>query len=174
MKFKGYRHLKDIILQSVRWYLRYNLSYRNLEEMLEERGVFVDHTSVFRWVIRLTPQLEAEFRKRKAPVGARWRLDETYVKVKGQHRYLYRAVDKAGNTIDFLLTARRDRAAALRFLEKAIGQNGLPELINIDKSGANTAGIEDYNESHCDAAPIEVRQGKYRSNIAPQDHRNIK
>ena len=173
MKLKGYRYPKDIIQQSVRWYLRYSLSYRDREEMLEERGVFVDHTSIFRWVIRLTPQLEAEFRKRKAPVGGRWRLDETYVKVKGQHRYLYRAVDKAGRTIDFLLTARRDRAAALRFLEKAIGQNGLPELINIDKSGANTAGIEDYNDAH-EGVEIEIRQCKYLNNIVEQDHRNIK
>ncbi len=140
--------------------------------MLEERGVFVAHTSIFRWVIRLTPQLEAEFRKRKAPVGVRWRLEETYVKVKGQHRYLYRAVDKGGNRMDFLLTARRDPAAALRFLEKAIGQNGLPELINIDKSGANTAGIEDYNDEH-EGVEIEIRHCKYLNNIVEQDHRNI-
>jgi transposase-like protein len=90
-----------------------------LEEVLEERRVFVDHTSVFRWVIRFTPLLLAAFKKRKAPVGKRWRMDQTYVKVKGQDRYLYRAVDKAGDTVDFLLTAHRDRDAARRFLEKS-------------------------------------------------------
>ena len=173
MKLKGYRFPPDIILQSVRWYLRYNLSYRDLEEMLEERGVFVDHTSIFRWVHRCTPELLVAFKDRKAPVGDRWRLDETYVKVNGQHRYLYRAVDKRGDTIDFLLTARRDSAAALRFLEKAIGHNGEPSLINIDKSGANKAGIEAYNAGH-DGPAIEVRQCKYLNNIVEQDHRSIK
>jgi putative transposase len=174
MRFKGYRFPTDLILLSVRWYLRYSLSYRDLEEMLEERGAFLDHTTVFRWVIRFTPMLLAAFKKRKAPVGGRWRMDETYVKVNGRDRYLYRAVDKAGDTVDFLLTAHRDRDAARRFLEKATGQNGVPTLINIDKSGANKAGIEDYNESHCDAAPVEVRQCKYLNNIVEQDHRNIK
>src|SRR6266852_4837033 len=157
MRFKGYRFPTDIILLSVRWYLRYNLSYRDLEEMLEERGAFLDHTTVFRWVIRFTPLLLAAFKKRKAPVGGRWRMDETYVKVKGQDRYLYRAVDKAGDTVDFLLTAHRDRDAARRFLEKATKHNGVPTLINIDKSGANKAGIEDFNAASHDAAPVEVR-----------------
>ena len=173
MNLKGYRHPKDIILQSVRWYLRYNLSYRDLEEMLEERGVFVDHTSIFRWVQRWTPEPLAAFKERKAHAGDRWRLDETYVKVSGQHRFLYRAVDRAGDTIDFLLTARRDAAAALRFLEKAIGQNGLPSFINIDKSGANKAGIEAYNDAY-DGPAIEIRQCKYLNNSVEQDHRNIK
>jgi transposase-like protein len=123
-------------------------------------------------VIRFTPLLLAAFKKRKARVGVRWRMDETYIKVKGQDRYLYRAVDKAGSTVDFLLTARRNRDAARRFLEKAIGQNGEPSLINIDKSGANKAGIEDYNDTH-DGPVIEVRQCKYLNNIVEQDHRSI-
>jgi putative transposase len=173
MDFKGFRFPKDLILLSVRWYLRYNLSYRDLEEMLEERGAFLDHTTVFRWVIRFTPFLLAAFKNRKSPIGGRWRMDETYVKVNGQDRYLYRAVDKNGDTVDFLLTARRDCRAARRFLEKAIDQNALPSLINIDKNGANKAGIEDYNANH-DAVDIEVRQCKYLNNIVEQDHRNIK
>lgn len=173
MKLKGYRFPRDIILQSVRWYLRYNLSYRDLEEMLEERGVVVDHTSIFRWVQRCTPLLTAAFKGRKAPVGRRWRMDETYVKVRGQDRYLYRAVDKAGDTVDFLLTARRDRDAARRFLEKAMGQNGRPSLINIDRSGANKAGIADYNDARA-KRPIAVRQCKYLNNVVEQDHRSIK
>ena len=99
------------------------MSYRNLEEMLAERGVAVDHSNVYRWVQKFTPQLEAAFRKgQKRPVGTRWRMDETYIKIKGQWKYLYRAVDRDGQTIDFLLTAHRDRKAALRFFKKAVRQ----------------------------------------------------
>jgi putative transposase len=175
MDTKGFRFPTDVIIVSVRWYLRYSLSYRDLEEMLAERGAGPDHTTIYRWVQRFTPELLAAFKKRKAPVGGRWRLDETYVKVKGKDRYLYRAVDKAGNTIDFLLTARRNRDAARRFLEKAIEGNGAPSLINIDKSGANTAGIRDYNADKGGwAADIEIRQCKYLNNIVEQDHRNVK
>jgi putative transposase len=102
------------------------MSYRQLEEMMEERGVEVDHSTLNRWVIKFAPLLEQQFRARKRPVGSSWRLDETYVKVRGSWKYLYRAVDKAGATVDFLLTAKRDRKAALRFLRKAIGQHGVP------------------------------------------------
>lgn len=156
----------------MRWYLRYGLSYRDLEEMLEERGVVVDHTAIFRWVQRCTPLLTDAFKDRKAPVGRRWRMDETYVKVKGQRRYLYRAVDKAGDTVDFRLTARRDREASRRFLEKATAQNGRPSLINIDKSGADKAGVADYNDARAEK-PIAVRQCKYLNNVVEQDHRSI-
>jgi putative transposase len=140
--------------------------------MLEERGVFLDHTTIFRWVIRFTPFLMSVFQKKKKPVGCRWRMDETYVKVNGKDRYLYRAVDKEGQTVDFLLTSRRDRKAARRFLEKAIKNCKAPTLINIDQSGANTAGIKDYNVEH--ETKIELRQCKYLNNIVEQDHRNIK
>ena len=125
--FKGHRFEKDIILPCVRWYLAYPLSYRNLEEMLEERGVQVDHTSIYRWVQKFTPQLEATFRNgKKHPVGRSWRMDETYIKIRGQWRYLYRAVDKAGQTIDFLFTAQRDKQAALRFLRQRFATMALP------------------------------------------------
>jgi len=156
MDTKGYRFPKDVILLSVRWYLRYALSYRNLEEMLAERGAGPDHTTVYRWVQRFAPQLSKAFRSRKLAVVDRWRLDETYVKVNVKDRYLYRAVDKNGDTVDFLLTARRNRAAARRFLERAIGNNGRPSLINIDKSGANKAGIDDYNRAHDELPAIET------------------
>ena len=157
---------------SVRWYLRFGLSYRDLEEMLEERGVFLDHTTIFRWVIRFTPFLLSAFQKKKRPVGGRWRMDETYVKVNGKDRYLYRAVDKEGQTVEFLLTSRRDRNASRRFLENAMKNTEDPSLINIDQSGANTAGIKDYNKKH--ETEIEIRQCKYLNNIVEQDHRNIK
>ncbi len=141
-------------------------------EMLEERGVEVDHSTLNRWVVKYVPLLDQQFRARKRPAGASWRLDETYVRVKGSWKYLYRAVDKAGATVDFLLTAKRDRKAALRFLRKAIGQHGVPEKITIDKSGANTAAIESYNEEH--ETNIEIRQNKYLNNIVEQDHRAVK
>ena len=116
--------------------------------------------------------LERQFRARKRLVGGSWRLDETYVKVKGCWKYLYRAVDKAGATVDFLLTAKRDRKAALRFLRKAIGQNDAPKKISIDKSGANTAAIESYKDE--EKADIEIRQVKYLNNVVEQDHRAVK
>ncbi|SUY92938.1 Uncharacterised protein [Buttiauxella agrestis] len=92
----------DIIAHSVRWYLAYSLSLRDLEDMMAERGILVDHSTLYRWVIRLVPLLDKAFRRRKHPVGRRWRMDETYIKVKGQWKYLYRAVDSNGQTIDFL------------------------------------------------------------------------
>jgi putative transposase len=118
----GDRHFKqELILQGVRWYLAYELSYRDIEEMLHERGISVDHSTIHRWVIHYAPQLEKEFRTKKRKPCDRWRLDETYIKVKGQWKYYDRAVDKQGETNDILLTAQRDKQAALRFLRKAIG-----------------------------------------------------
>jgi transposase-like protein len=172
IEFKGSHFQCAVILWAIRWYVAYPMSYRQLEEMLEERGVEVDHSTLNRWVVKYVPLLDQQFRARKRPVGASWRLDETYVKVKGSWKYLYRAVDKAGATVDFLLTAKRDRKAALRFLRKAIGQHDMPEKITIDKSGANTAAIETYNAEH--KTEIEIRRVKYLNNIVEQDHRAVK
>ncbi len=127
---------------------------------------------LYRWVIKFTPELEKAVRRLKRPSGKSWYLDETYIKVKGQWKYLYRAVDKEGNTVDYLLTAKRDRKAAKRFLLKAVRSNDEPTKINIDKSGANTAGINDYNDD--EGIDIEIRQNKYLNNIIEQDHRPIK
>ena len=159
ISFKGYSHPKDIILQAVRWYLAYTLSYRDIEEMLSERGIKVDHSTLNRWVLHFAPKLEAKFQKRKRRPGNRLKLDETYIKVKGQWMYLYRAVDKQGETIDFLLTKHRDMKAAKRFLKKAIKRNGKPSLINIAKSGANKAAIKSYNKEN--NTRIKIRQCKY-------------
>jgi putative transposase len=115
----------DVILMCVRWYVAYPLSLRNREEMTAERGISVDHSTAHRWAIKLLPALEKAFRSHKRPVGKSWRVGETYIKVKGQWKYLYRAVDKAGNTIDFLLRAHRNKAAARRYFEKSIAQNGV-------------------------------------------------
>ena len=120
VSFKGAHFPQDIILTCVRWYVAYPLSTRHVEELMQERGVSVDHSTVNRWVITYSPQLEEAFHRRKRLVRGSWRMDETYLKVKGQWYYLYRAVDKTGQTIDFLLTAQRDEPAAKRFLTKAI------------------------------------------------------
>ena len=170
--FKGRHHQQEIILQCVRWYVAYSLSYRDLNELMQERGYAVDHSTVQRWVVHYVPRIEKVFRKTKKRVGLRWRLDETYVKIKGEWKYLYRVVDKQGDTVDFLLTARRDKKAARRFLNKAIGSNGKPSLINIDKSGANTAAIKQYNTD--ENKRVKIRQCKYLNNIVEQDHRFIK
>jgi transposase-like protein len=172
IEFKGSHFERDVILWGVRWYVAYPISYRQIEEMMGERGVEVDHSTLHRWVLKYVPALEKAFLARKRPVGGSWRTDETYVKIKGTWKYLYRAVDKTGATEDFLLTATRDRKAALRFLRKAIRRHGVPEKITIDKSGANTAAIVSYNANH-DAA-VEIRQVKYLNNIVEQDHRAIK
>jgi putative transposase len=169
---KGAHFPQDIILMGVRWYIAYPLSTRHVEELMEERGVHVDHSTMNRWVIKYSPQLEEAFHRRKRPVWVSWRMDETYIKVKGQWRYLYRAVDKHGQTIDFLLTEHRDTEAALRFLKKAIRRNGLPETITIDGSDANAAAIKRYNEAH--GTTISIRQVKYLNNIVEQDHRGVK
>ena len=117
----------DVILVCIRWYAAYPLSYRHLEEMMEERGIEVDHSSINRWAIRFLPLLEKVFRKHKRPAGRSWRMDETYIKVKGVWKYLYRAVDKQGQTVDFLLSAKRDKEAARQFFDKAMQHNDDPE-----------------------------------------------
>jgi putative transposase len=172
LKFKGMRFPIDVILVCIRWYAAYPLSYRHLEEIMEERGVSVGHSSINRWTIRFLPLIEKMARKHKRPIGSSWRMDETYIKVKGVWKYLYRAVDKHGKTVDFLLTAKRDMAAAKRFFDKAIGANGDPDKVAMDKSGANKAAIDAINAGR--AVPILVHQVKYLNNIVEQDHRAIK
>ena len=169
---KGMRFPTEVILVCIRWYAAYPLSSRHLEEMMEERGVTVDHSTVSRWAIRFLPLLEKIFRKYKRPVGGSWRMDETYIKVKGVWKYLYRAVDRDGKTIDFLLTAKRDKAAAKRFFDKAMQANGVPEKVTMDKSGANKAAIDEINANR--EKPMVVRQVKYLNNIVEQDHRAMK
>ncbi|KVE39943.1 IS6 family transposase [Burkholderia sp. TSV86] len=170
--FRRLHYPIDVILVCVRWYVAYPLSLRHLEQMMAERGVSVDHSTVHRWAIKLLPVLEKAFRRRKRPVGKSWRMDETYIKVNGAWKYLYRAVDKDGNTIDFLLRAHRDKASARRYFKKSIAQNGAPETVTIDQSGANLAALKDLNASR--ERPIKIRQRKYLNNIVEQDHRAIK
>lgn len=170
---EGHRFEKDLILTCARWYLAYPPGYRNLEERMAERGMAADHSNICRWVRKFTPKLEAAFRRgRKRPVGRSGRMDEAYVKVKGEWKYLYRAVDRDGQAIDFLLTARRDKKAALRFFNQAVRRHGLPGKATIDKGGANAAALEALGEET--GAEIEVRQTKYLNNRVEQDHRAVK
>ena len=148
----------EVMLVCVRWYAAYPLSLRQLEEMMAERGVSVDHATVHRWALKILPVLAAVFRRHKRPVGSSWRMDETYILVGGQWKYLYRAVDRLGQTVDFLLTARRDESAARRFFERAISLHDLPEKITIDKSGANTAAVRGLVEDS--GLQIQLRQSK--------------
>jgi putative transposase len=163
IEFKGRHFERYVILQAIRWYVAYPISYRQFEEMMEEHGVEVDHATLNRWVLKHVPLFEQEFRARKRLVGRSWRMDATCVRVKGAWKYLYRAVDKAGATVDFPLTAKRDRKAALRFLRKAIKWNRTPGKITTDKNGANTAAIDSHNTEH--KVGIEIRRIKNLNNI---------
>lgn len=175
--FKGVHYPKSVILHAVFFYLRYAVSYRDLEEILAERGVTVDHATLNRWVVKFAPQIADSAQARKRSTATSWRMDETYIKVKGRWTYLYRAVDRDGKTLDFMLSERRDLATARRFFRRAIGSNGLPERVVIDKSGANLAGLQAINlilKFTGNGRMIEIRQVKYLNNILEQDHRFIK
>jgi putative transposase len=177
IEFKGVHYPKSVILHAVFFYLRYAVSYRDLEEIMAERGVKVDHATLNRWVVKFAPLIAARAQARKRPTATSWRMDETYIRVKGKWTYLYRAVDRDGKTLDFLLSKRRDLSAARRFFKRAIGTNGVPDRIVIDKSGANLAGLQAVNvilKFTGNGRTITVRQVKYLNNILEQDHRFIK
>ena len=162
----------EVMLVCVRWYAAYPLSFRNIEEMMAERGVLVDHSTLHRWSIKMLPVLAAVCRRRKRSVANSWRMDETYVQVAGQWKSLYRAVDKHGATVDFLLRAKRDHAVARAFFERAIGWHDVPEKITIDKSAANTAAIVSMQVDS--GLPIKMRRSRHLNNLVEQDHRAVK
>jgi len=172
--FKGFCSSPEIIMLFVYMKCRFSLSYRDLEEMACIRGAQIDHSTMQRWMIKFTPLIDMQVRKRKNPVGKSWRMDETYIKVNGVWVYLYRAVDSLGNTIEFLLRKYRDAAAAKAFFRKAFKNNGHPEKITIDKSGSNISALASANKALPKDKQIEVRQVKYLNNIIEQDHRFIK
>lgn len=178
LNFSGRHFPTDIIMQALRYYLAYKLSYREIEEMFAERNIHFDHSTLNRWVIKYAPQLEAVFRKRKRRVSGSWRMDETYIKIKGRWVYYYRAVDKYGAIIDFYLSETRDEPAARAFFNKAINQHGLPGKVVIDQSGANAAALDTINIrlwlSGCMLFMIEVLAIKYLNNIVEQSHRKVK
>lgn len=177
VSFKGAHYPKDVILFAVFFYVRYGVSYRDLEEIMKERGVSVDHTTLNRWVARYSSEIAEAARRRKQLCDRSWRMDETYIRVKGSWVYLYRAVDKYGKTLDFMLSQRRNKPAATKFFARMLELNGLPRKIVIDKSGANTAGIKAINRMlkgfGC-PVPIEMVRRKYLNYIVEQDHRFIK
>ena len=172
VSFEGAHFPQEIILMGVRWYVAYPLSYRQVEELMEERGVLLDHATIQRGVVKYSAQLAEAFRRRQRLVGRRWRMDETSIRVKGEWRYVSRAVDTGGQTIAFLLTEHRDTEAALRFLTHAIHRHGVPETITIAGSGAHEAAIKRDNEAH--GTHIIIWQVKYLNNIVEQDHRAVK
>ena len=174
--FRG-RHFQDeIILLCVRWYLRYSLSYRDLEEMMAERGLTVDHVTVWRWVQHYAPILSQRVRGEVRHPNRSWRVDETYVRVAGQWTYLYRAVDSAGDTIDFMLSPNRDLTAAKLFLQLAlsgVGENR-PRVINVDGHPAYARAIEELKSSGGLGCRCYCRPSPYLNNVIEQDHRFIK
>jgi len=174
--FKGRQFTAAVILWAVRWYLMFPISYRDLELMLLDRGVAVDHSSIFRWIQAYAAELEKRIRPHLRLSNGSWRVDETYVRVKGRWTYLYRAVDSRGQTIDFLLSAKRDTAAAKRFFRKALAQPHTvnPRTITVDKNPAYPKAVMDMKQNAELWRRSQLRQVKYLNNIVEQDHRRIK
>ena len=174
--FKGRHFTSKVILWALRWYLAFPISYRDLALMLADRGVSVDHTTVYRWVQAYAATLERKARSHLRPCTGSWRVDETYIKVKGVWTYLYRAVDSFGQTIDFLLSARRDAASAKRFFRKALAQPHTtnPRTITVDKNPAYPRAVTDMKRAGQLWRFSRLRQCKYLNNIVEQDHRRIK
>ncbi|CUK20445.1 Integrase core domain protein [Ruegeria denitrificans] len=177
ISLKGCHFPKDAVLYAVYFYLWYTVSYRDLEEIMAERGVRVDHATLNRWVVKYSPIVVANAQSKKRPTQSSWRMDETYIRVRGKWMYLYRAADKAGNTLDFMLSERQNRPAATKFFAKALSSNGIPNKIVIDKSGANAAGIREVNRMlkrfDC-SAKIQTVWSKCLNNLIELDHRFIK
>ena len=174
--FKWRHYQGEIILLCIRHYLRYALSYRDLEKMMMERNLTVDHTTIYRWVQKYTPEFEKRSRRYLKKTNDSWRVDETYVKIKGSWFYLYRAVDSTGQTIDFLLNQTRSARAAKRFFRKALGQPNItnPRVINVDKNAAYIGAVNDLKQEKLLPEKCKRRPTKYMNNIVEQDHRFIK
>ena len=177
ISFKGAHFPKPVITFAVYFYVRYGVSYRDLEEIMAERGVAVDHATLNRWVVRYAPEVARMAQKRKAKTAVSWRMDETYINVRGEWMYLFRAVDWDGQTLDFMLSEKRDTKAAKRFFAIALSNNRLPTRITIDKSRSNTAGIKEINKIFkrlMIPVNIDTVRSKYLNNMIEQDHRFIK
>ena len=162
-----WRHFQgEIIVLCLRWYLRYSLSYRDLEEMMVERGLKVDHSTIARWVLAYAPELEKRVKAQLKPTGDSWQVDETYIKVKGEWLYQYRAVDSDGQTIEFFFSVKRDAVAAQTLFEKALGaaHTVTPRVINVDKNAAYPKAVETLKTNQQLARDCELRQVKYLNN----------
>jgi IS6 family transposase len=174
--FKWRHFQSDIILMCVSWYLRYTLSYRDLEEIMLERGVHVDHTTIYRWVQHYAPELKKRCRPHLRATTDSWKVDETYIKVKKEWKYLYRAVDSRGNTLDFMLSPTRDGEAAKRFFLKTLAatHSSEPRVINVDKNAAYPKAFRELKAAGQIPENCELRQVKYLNNVVEQDHRFVK
>ena len=175
-EFKWRQFEPQLIMTAVGWYLRYSLSYRDVEELLVERGLSADHVTVWRWVQRYSPELERRLRQHLKPTNKSWRVDETYIRVKGKWTYLYRAVDSSGATIDFLLSAKRDAAAAKRFFQKALRSpnHPTPRVVNVDRNPCYPRVVEELKAEGTLGQRYQLRPGQYLNNILEHDHRAIK
>ena len=172
-----WRHFQpEIILLVVRWYLRYSLSYRDLEEMMMERGLSLDHTTICRWVQRYAPEIDKRSRPYLKQTNDSWRVDETYVKVRGKWMYLYRAVDSTGQTLDFLLNQTRSTRAAKRFFRKVLSRPHItaPRIINVDKNSTYIGAVHDLKREKLSPEKCKRRPSQYMNNIIEQDHRLLK
>jgi IS6 family transposase len=174
--FKWRHYEASVILLCVTWYLRYALSYRDLAEMMSERGLSIDHTTIFRWVQNYAPEIDRRSRPHLKKSNDSWRVDETYVKVRGKWMYLYRAVDSSGQTLDFQLNATRSKRAARRFFKKMLGSPHVstPRVINVDQNAAYPGAIHDLIQDGLLPEACQHRPVKYLNNIVEQDPRFIK
>jgi len=172
--FKGRLFVSSIIILCVRWYITYKLSYRNLKQMMAERGLDLSHTTILRRVQCYVPEFEKRWSRYARSVGSSWRVDETYIRVRGKWKYLYRAVDKQGNTVDFLLSEHRDIEAAKRFFTQEVEKQGAPEKITLDGYAAAHTAIGELKKSEIIPINVLVRTSKYLNNLIEQDHRRVK
>jgi transposase-like protein len=172
--FKGRHFDQEIVVLCVRWYLSFKLSYRDLVAMMGERGIGLAHTTILRWVQHYSPEFQKRWNRFARTVGGSWRMDETYIRVKGEWMYLYRAVDKAGKTVDFHLSRKRDVNAAKAFLRKAMKGQPVSAKITLDAYAASHRAVADLKEQGELPEQVIVRSSKYLNNIVEQDHRRIK
>jgi len=172
--FRGRHFDRAIIILCVRWYITYKLSYRDLVEMMDERGVDISHTTILRWVQRYVPEVEKRWHRYSRSVGTSWRVDETYIRVRGRWTYLYRAIDKQGLTVDFLLSEHSDIAAAKQFFTRAVERHGAPERITLDGYPATHAAVAELKKRGVLHLKTKIWTSKYLNNIIEQDHRRVK
>jgi transposase-like protein len=172
--FHGRHFDCTVIIVCVRWYITYKLSYRDLVEIIAERGIDISHTTILRWVQHYVPEFEKRWRRYARPVGTSWRVDETYLRVRGRWNYLYRAVDKQGFTVDFLLSEKRDIAAAKRFFSRAIRRHSIPKSITLDGYPATHTAVGELKKDGVLRPETKVRTSKYLNNLIKQDHRRVK
>ena len=173
--FKGRHFEEEVIVLCVRWYLRYKLSLRDLVEMMTERGVTLAHTTIMRWVQRFVPEFEKRWNRFARKSGRSWRVDETYVKIRGKWTYLYRAVDREGKTVDFRLSANRDVKAAKAVFRKALQTQGrAPVSITLDGYAASHRAVRELPQHNPCWKDTRLRSSKYLNNMIEQDHRGVK